>query len=86
MAAGMAIITSTAGGCPEVIADAGLKVPPRNTEQIKVSLKKLMTSDELRKELSQKALARVQLFTWDSITEKYVNSYQQIIESASRSK
>jgi glycosyltransferase involved in cell wall biosynthesis len=62
MAAGMAIITSTAGGCPEVIADAGLKVPPRNTEQIKVSLKKLMTSDELRKELSQKALARVQLF------------------------
>jgi glycosyltransferase involved in cell wall biosynthesis len=82
MAAGMAIITSTAGGCPEVVADAGLAVSPRNTEQIKLNLKRLIDSVELRKKLSDKALARVKQFTWDSVAERFVNCYQQVIQSA----
>jgi glycosyltransferase involved in cell wall biosynthesis len=86
MAAGIAIITSTAGGCPEVIEDAGLTVHPRNTEHIKVNLNRLMESNKLRDQLSQKALDRIQQFTWDSVTRMYVSSYRQILQSVTRDK
>jgi glycosyltransferase involved in cell wall biosynthesis len=44
MSAGMAIITCSAGGCPEVVGKAGLLVEPRDTEGIRKTLKKLVES------------------------------------------
>jgi hypothetical protein len=40
-----------------------------------------MESNKLRDQLSQKALDRIQQFTWDSVTRMYVSSYRQILQS-----
>ena len=42
MSAGMAVVTSTAGGCPEVVGDAGLLVAPGDVEGIRSVVTKLI--------------------------------------------
>jgi len=79
MAAGMAIITSTAGGCPEVVGDAALLVPPRNSLAIREQLDKLLRSDDLRRKLSQAALRQVRKFSWESVSQQYLDCYRSVI-------
>lgn len=78
MSAGLAVIASTAGGCPEVVGDAGLLVPPRNPDAIRQALLDLTGNDALRLELSQKASERIDLFTWPSIAQRYLELYQAL--------
>lgn len=82
MSAGMAIITSTAGGCPEVVGKTGLLVGPRDTEEIRKMLVKLVDSDQLRQQLGQAALKRAQQFNWENIAQQYLNCYSQILNTA----
>jgi len=79
MSAGMAIITSTAGGCPEVVGKAGLLVEPRDTEGIRNTLQKLIESDKLRQQLSEAALKQVEQFNWNNIALQYLNCYNEVI-------
>ncbi len=80
MGAGMAIITSTAGGCPEVVGSAGLLVQPRDVGGICQSLEKLIYSDNLRRQLSMAALDRVQKFSWENVVDRFIQLYEQIIK------
>jgi glycosyltransferase involved in cell wall biosynthesis len=82
MAAGMAIITSTAGGCPEVVGEAGLKVQPKDVAGIHSNLQKLTSSDELRHRLAAAALHRVKLFSWEKVAGQYVDCYRRLVEGA----
>lgn len=84
MAAGMAIITSTAGGCPEVVGDAGILVRPRDTAEIRKAIESLVSSQELREKLGAAALERVQLFSWKNVAGKFVELYEQIIRESGR--
>ena len=85
MAAGMAIITSTAGGCPEVVGKTGLLVEPRDTKGIRKMLLKLIESDDLRQQLGEQALKRVQqLFNWKKIAQQYLNCYNEVISTSGR--
>jgi len=79
MAAGMAIITSTAGGCPEVVGDAGMLVEPRDTAGIRDNLEKLVSSEKLRQQFAAAAFERVQQFDWKNIASKFVELYKQTI-------
>ncbi|MFA6186028.1 MAG: glycosyltransferase family 4 protein [Phycisphaerae bacterium] len=79
MAAGMAIITSTAGGCPEVVGDAGVLVEPRNAAAIRQRLEELINSDKRISELMAAAKNRVQMFSWQNIAAKYVQCYESVI-------
>jgi len=79
MAAGMTIITTTAGGCPELIGDAGLLVQPRDTAAIRQKLQEFIASEELRKQLAEKALARVKQFGWQCVAQKYLDCYREVI-------
>ena len=81
MSAGMAIITSTAGGCPEVVGKAGLLIEPRDTEGIRKTLQKLIESDKLRRQLSEAALKKVEQFNWKNIAQQYLNCYQEVLNT-----
>jgi len=82
LASGMAIITSTAGGCPEVVGKAGLLVEPRDAEGIRKMLTKLIDSDQLRQQLGKQALERArQQFDWENIAQQYLNCYSQILNT-----
>ncbi len=77
MSAGMAIITSTAGGCPEVVGDAAILVPPRDSDALEEKLKLLLENRAVRDELAQKARERIRQFNWDVIASQYVTLFQE---------
>jgi len=82
--ASAAIITSTAGGCPEVIGDAGLLVAPGDVEAIGENILKLIESPQLRASLAEAAVQRVQRFSWPHIAGEYMDCYKDAIERQSK--
>jgi glycosyltransferase involved in cell wall biosynthesis len=81
MSAGCAIITSTAGGCPEVVGEAGILVKPQNATVIRNAIMELTQSPNKRAKLSEAALARVQKFTWQHVAERYLELYRTLIDT-----
>ncbi len=79
MSAGMAIITSTAGGCPEVVGDAAVLVEPGDSAAIGRHLVELIENPQKRQRLAQAATERVQQFAWPRIAEQYTNLYKTLI-------
>ena len=81
MSAGCAVITSTGGGCPEVVGDAGLLVEPKDVDTLRKTLLELIESAGKRAELGQISLQRVHQFSWNSVAQKYLNLYHSLIEA-----
>ncbi len=84
MRAGMAIITGTAGGCPEVVGDAAMLVAPGDVPAIRQRLLELIGSSELRNRLGNMARKRVEQFSWPAVTRQYVRCYEQIMHQGIR--
>ncbi len=82
MSAGLAIVASAAGGCSEVVGDAGLLVEPRDAVAMRRTILQLIENEPLRRDLSRKAVRRVDMFAWESICRRYVELYQTLIDSA----
>ncbi|MBL7215530.1 MAG: glycosyltransferase family 4 protein [Phycisphaerae bacterium] len=78
MNAGLAIITSTAGGCPEVVGNAALLVEPKNPEAIRSQLLALIESPQKRRALSTAALEQLQQFSWGGVAKHYLDLYEQL--------
>ena len=76
--AGCAIITSTAGGCPEVVGDAAVLVEPQNPDAIKNALLDLIDNPHKRQALADAAVKRVRRFTWPAIADQYLARYQSL--------
>lgn len=79
MSAGMAVITTTAGGCPEVVKDAGLLVSPGDVQAIRENIFKLIQDEDYRNAMAQKSLTQVKNYTWPAITERYIKCYQSVM-------
>ena len=86
MAAGMAVITSDAGGCSEVVGDAAILVSPRDSQAIESGLKQLLGNEDLRCRLQTAAIERAKLFGWDKVAKKYIQCYENIIAKADDSR
>lgn len=82
MSAGCAIITSTAGGCPEVVGDAALLVEPKNPDAIRECILSLIESPEKQQALSASAIDRAQQFTWPKIAQQYTDLYKSLISQS----
>jgi glycosyltransferase involved in cell wall biosynthesis len=79
MAAGQAIVTCDGTGCPEVVGDHALLVPPRRPDRLGEALSRLVQDDELRAQLGHRARARVeQEFGWQSIARRHVELYREV--------
>ncbi|MCF7973905.1 MAG: glycosyltransferase family 4 protein [Phycisphaerae bacterium] len=81
MSARMAIISSTAGGCREVVGDAGMYVSPGDVAGIRESIVKLIESDSERERLAQAALERAGRFGWDTIADQFIETYQGLMQT-----
>jgi glycosyltransferase involved in cell wall biosynthesis len=78
MAAGLAIITTEGTGCAEVVGDAGLLVPVRDSKAISHALKRLIENPELRRSLGAAARRRIEeKFTWTAVARRYVEEYSR---------
>lgn len=65
MACSAPMLSSDRGSLPEVVGDAGIYFDPFDTTAIANAIIEIVENDELRAQLSAKALARAQLFTWE---------------------
>jgi glycosyltransferase involved in cell wall biosynthesis len=80
MAAGCAIITTSAGGCPEVVADAGLVVEPGNVDSLRQALTRLISHPSLAEELGQRAAKRARdLFSWPAVASRHEAAYEAVL-------
>lgn len=79
MSAGHAIITSTAGGCPEVVGEAALLVPPRDIDSLAAALTRLRDEPARVVSLGQAARERVRQFSWDQVSRRYLACFEQVI-------
>jgi glycosyltransferase involved in cell wall biosynthesis len=82
MAAGQAIVTCNGTGCPEVVGDDALLVPPRRPEALAAALSRLVQDDELRVRLGQRARTRVEHeFGWQGIARRHIALYRELSHS-----
>jgi glycosyltransferase involved in cell wall biosynthesis len=79
MAAGVAVLTSRTSALPEVAGDAALLVDPADTAAIAEALRRLTESEDLRRELAQRGMARARLFTWEKAVSETWAIYRELL-------
>jgi glycosyltransferase involved in cell wall biosynthesis len=79
MACGTPVITSHISSLPEVAGDAAMLINPYNTAEITAAMKMMINDSGIRPQLSQKSLARANLFSWDKTGQATVEVLKQHI-------
>ncbi len=83
-AIGRPVITSTICSMPEVAGDAALLVDPYDTHAIRQAILQIIKDDILQQDLIQKGLKNIERFKIDTITQQYMQVYQQITNSTNK--
>jgi glycosyltransferase involved in cell wall biosynthesis len=78
MACGTPVVVSNVSSLPEIVADAGLLVDPRNVEEITVAIWRLLDDSELRENLAAKGLTRAASFSWDRAARETISLYRSL--------
>ena len=79
MSCGTPVVVSNTSSLPEVVGDAGLLVDPEDVDAWAAALWRVCTDDDLRDELSQKALARSRRFSWERTARHTLRIYEQVL-------
>ena len=80
MACGIPVVSTTGGALPEVVGDAGMLVPPGESEALERAIAFLLDHPEKRSEFGEAGLKRVQdSLTWEHAARKTVNVYKEEI-------
>jgi len=89
MACGAPVISTTAGALPEIVGDAGILVPPANSEALARAIVALLDAPDRRRQLGEKGHRRVrEMFNWHNTAKQTAEVYQEAINffnSAKRS-
>lgn len=73
MACEAPIVATKAGGIPELVGEAGIIVPSRNSELLANAIIKFLEDENLRIKYGKKARERVvRYFTWEKISKDYL--------------
>jgi glycosyltransferase involved in cell wall biosynthesis len=80
MACGAPVIVSNASSLPEVVGDAGLAVPPKDTQALSETLHRVLVDPALRADLAQRGVARAKRFSWDEAARQTVAVYRRAWE------
>jgi glycosyltransferase involved in cell wall biosynthesis len=79
MACGCPVITSNTSSLPEVVGDAGIMIDPFDVDSLTESMHKILTDNDLKKELSRKSLERAKLFTWKKTADQTLEVYEDVL-------
>jgi glycosyltransferase involved in cell wall biosynthesis len=78
MACGTPVIASDGGALPEVVGDAGIIVPARNSLKLAESINTLISDKKAAGVIGRKGIERVrQLFTWQKAVQKMTEVYKE---------
>ena len=71
MASGLPIVTTTGGSAPEVVGDAGLHVPPGQSEELGRALSRVLTEPRLASRLKRNGLQRAGRYAAPAVAEQF---------------
>lgn len=78
MASGVPVIVSNVSSLPEIVGEAGVLVDPNSADSIADGLQKVLTDDNLRKEMIRKGLERAKEFTWENTARKTLEVFESL--------
>ncbi|MEG6522890.1 glycosyltransferase family 4 protein [Desulfotomaculum sp. 1211_IL3151] len=79
MSCGTPVITSNTSSLPEVVGDAGIRVNPHQTEQLAEAIHKVLDTEAVRAELSQRALLQAAKFSWEKCARETLQIYRECL-------
>ena len=71
MACGAPVVSSNAGSLAEVVGGGGVLLSPDDAEAWTATLARVLTDADFRADLSRRALARSDAFSWDRAADAY---------------
>lgn len=78
MACGLPVITANTSSLPEVVGDAGILVAPTDERALAGAINQVWQSDELRRDLRGRGLARATAFSWEQSGQRVLTVFEQI--------
>ena len=78
MACGTPVITSNTSSLPEVVGNAGIMVDPNNVNQLADAMYKVLTDDNLRRDMIKKGLKRAKMFSWKKTAKETLKVYEEV--------
>lgn len=79
MACGTPVVVSNSSSLPEVVGDAGLLFEATQVDQLAAAIRRVLSDDMLRENLSSKGLARAKGFTWQATASRVLDIYQSVL-------
>jgi glycosyltransferase involved in cell wall biosynthesis len=81
MKCGTPVITSNTSSLPEVVGDAGTMVSPTDEDALCHAMLEIFRDSALRTRMSERSLARADLFSWEKCIEETIRAYRIAIDS-----
>jgi glycosyltransferase involved in cell wall biosynthesis len=78
MACGAPVVCSDLTSLPEIVGSAGILVNPEDPDRLGAAILRVLTSPQLRHDLSARGLARVKQFTWDRVAVETSRLYAEL--------
>ncbi|MBU3100730.1 MULTISPECIES: glycosyltransferase family 4 protein [Clostridium] len=85
MNCGTPVIASNLTSIPEVVGDTGILINPYDIKDISLAIGTLLSSENLRSELSAKALLRAKQFSWQNTASRTLKVYESVYNNTSTS-
>ena len=79
MASGTPVVTSNTSSLPEVAGDAALMVSPIDVDGLAGAMFRVLSDENLRKELIEKGLERASKFSWEETAARTVQAYNEVL-------
>lgn len=80
MALGRAVVSSDAGGLPEVVGDAGILFPASDAKALAEALAELISDPARQAEFGKKAAERARLFDLPTVATQQIAAYQDLMQ------
>ena len=85
MACGLPVVSTAGGALPEVVGDAGILVPPADSQALARAITELLDNPDRARELGEAGYKRVHTrFTWEKAACKTVAAYAEVIDDYGR--
>lgn len=78
-ACGCPVVSSKGGSLPEVGGEAAIYFDPKNIDDMVDKISSVLNNGKLRKELIEKGLQRVKLFSWERLAEQTLEVYLKCV-------
>jgi len=84
MACATPVITSNLSCLPEIAGDAAILVNPYQPNEIAEAMAKVLTNENLRKEMIKKGQKNALRFSWDKAAEEILKLFEDVYHNKSK--